>query len=98
LRRAGREHHAHAGRKGAVRAGAGGDEDRERERRPAHRPDVARGAAARYKDGMLPRLVAAALLCAAAPVLAESRVTYTCPMHPEVHSDHPATARSAGWS
>ena len=38
---------------------------------------------------MLPRLAAAALLCAAAPVLAESRTVYSCPMHPDVHSDHP---------
>ena len=45
---------------------------------------------------MLPRLAAAALLCAAAPVLAESRVTYTCPMHPEVHSDHPGHCPKCG--
>ena len=45
---------------------------------------------------MVPRLVAAAVLCAAAPVLAESHVTYTCPMHPDVHSDHPGHCPKCG--
>ena len=45
---------------------------------------------------MLPRLATAALLCAAAPALAQSRVTYTCPMHPDVHSDHPGQCPKCG--
>ena len=47
---------------------------------------------------MLPRLAAAALLCAAAPVLAESRVTYTCPMHPEVRQVGPGVCPKCGMA
>jgi len=67
LRCAGGEQHAHPGREGAVRA-RGGETRTASAAQAAHGWDVARGATPRYKGGMLPRLAAAALLCAAAPV------------------------------
>jgi hypothetical protein len=45
---------------------------------------------------MLPLLAAAALFAAAAPVLAESRPSYVCPMHPEVRSEQPGQCPKCG--